>query len=349
MTRFLHITTCLLLFSVPVLAQQPMSPPIPWANKFFVPDIAKDPSQPAPPVIVHDFGTVPQGTLLVHKFTITNIYDVPIQIIDIRRSCACLEAEPPLRVLQANEVADFVVSMDTVKFKGPNAPTIQVTFRGAGDNKDYSNTAILRIQANSRAEVTLSPGAAVFGIVAQGAKETRTVALEYHGRQKDWKVTGVLPGGPVDVDVSEAARGSKYYVNVKLKPGAPAGPFADVISLTTNDPTFPVIRVNVIGSVQAPVRVRAAQFGRVTVGKEVIVKVYMNANSEAKYKVLPVSETADGITVDVLDAEAATHVLTVRFTPKVPGPFRKEIPIKTDLKGGATAMLVVEAEVVNPE
>jgi len=347
MTRLLLISTCLL--TVPAFAKQPMTPPIPWANKFFIPDIAKDPSQAAPPVIVHDFGTVPQGTLLFHKFTITNIYDVPVQIIDIRRSCACLEADPPLRVLQANEVADFVVTMDTAKFKGPNASTIQVTFRGAADNTDYSNTAILRIQANSRAEVTLNPGAAVFGLVAQGAKETRSVTLEYHGKQKDWKITGVRPAGPVEVELSEAARGSKYSVHVKLKPDAPAGPFAEVVSLTTNDPAFPVIRVNVTGSVQAPVRVTAADFGRVIVGKEVKIRVNVNSNLGTKYKVDPVAETADGISVEVLDAPAITHYLTVRFTPKVPGPFRKEIPIKTDLKGGATATLIIEADVVNPD
>lgn len=342
MTRLFLILTGLVTAAVPAPTQQPTTPPIPWANKFFIPDIAKDPSQPPQEVIVHDFGTVPQGTLLVHKFTITNIYDVPIQIIDIRRSCACLEADPPLRVLQPNEVADFVVTMDTAKFKGPNAPTIQVTF-----GPQFVSTAILRIQANSRPEVTLNPGAAVFGLVAQGAKETRSVTLEYHGKQKDWKITGARPAGPIVVELSEAARGSKYYVNVKLKPDAPAGIFADVISLTTNDPTFPVIRVNVTGSVQAPVRVTTADFGRIVVGKEAKTKVNVNSNTGEKYKVFPVAETADGISVEVLDAPAFTHFLTVRFTPKVPGPFRKEILIKTDLKGGATATLVIEADVVN--
>ncbi len=342
MTRLLLTTTCLLLLTAPAPAQQPATPPIPWANKFFVPDIAKDPGQPPKEVIVHDFGTVPQGTLLSHKFTVTNIYDVPIQILDIRRSHASLEAIPPQRVLQPNEVAAFVVTMDTAKFRGPNAPTIQVTF-----GPQFVSTAILRIQANSRPEVTLSPGAAAFGLVAQGAKESRTVALEYHGRRRDWKVTGVQGGGPFDVELSEAARGSKYYVTAKLKADAPAGPFAEVVSLTTNDPAFPVIRIDVTGSVQAPVRVTEAQFGRVTVGQEVKVRVVVNTNQGETYKVFPVEETADGISVEVLDAPAVTHYLTVRFTPKVPGPFRKEVPIKTDLKGGATATLVVEAEVVN--
>ena len=64
----------------------------PWANKFFLPGIEKDPGQVSPPAIVHDFGTVPHGTLCTQKFTVTNIYDVPIQVTDIRvefRRCFC--------------------------------------------------------------------------------------------------------------------------------------------------------------------------------------------------------------------------------------------------------------------
>src|SRR5204863_1694537 len=58
---------------------QPAPPPAPWANKFFLPDIAANREQAPPPLIAHNFGEVPHGTLCVQKFTITNIYDVPMQ------------------------------------------------------------------------------------------------------------------------------------------------------------------------------------------------------------------------------------------------------------------------------
>src|SRR5215211_710774 len=90
--------TALVLAVLAVLAApaagQPANPPPPWANKLFLPDVERNPAQPPPPVVVHDFGTVPKGTLCVKKFTLTNIYDVPMQVIDIRRSCGCLQAYP---------------------------------------------------------------------------------------------------------------------------------------------------------------------------------------------------------------------------------------------------------------
>jgi hypothetical protein len=32
-------------------------------------------------VVVHDFGTVPYGTTLNHRFPMTNIYKVPMQVM----------------------------------------------------------------------------------------------------------------------------------------------------------------------------------------------------------------------------------------------------------------------------
>src|SRR5205823_4493061 len=127
-------------------------PPAPWANKLFLPDIARNPDQPAPQVVTHDFGTVPHGTLCVHRFTMTNIYAVPLQVTHVNKSCGCLEAYPPQRVLQPSESAEFLVTMDTSKFKGPNAQTISVWV-----GPERVSMAVFRFQANSRTDVTLSP------------------------------------------------------------------------------------------------------------------------------------------------------------------------------------------------
>ena len=99
-------------------------PPPPWANKFFLPDIATNREQTPPPVITHNFGEVPHGTLCVHKFTVTNIYDAPMQITEVRKSCTCLDYVPMTKVLQPNETAEFTVTMNTGKFVGLQRPDL---------------------------------------------------------------------------------------------------------------------------------------------------------------------------------------------------------------------------------
>jgi hypothetical protein len=348
MTRLIGTLTLTLLVAAPA---QPSDPPVPWANKFFLPDIAQNPRQDPPPVIVRDFGTVPHGTLCVHRFMVTNIYDVPVQVINIRRSCGCLQAYPPEKILQPNEAADFIVTMDSAMFKGDNATTIYVTFRGVLDQQEFQNTAVLRIQANSRTDVQLSPGRVHFGTVAQGAKvDPQTVTVEYSGRQRDWRIIGVVPpAGPIDVNVKQvgsALFGTKYEVAVALKPDAPAGPVAEVVSLRTNDPTAPVVQVNVTGTVQAPVTLSTdvARFGKVKVGQAATLRVIVRGTNGTPFVVQKVEEDADGLSVETFPAASPTQIVTVKFQPTRPGAVRKDVQLQTSLDGGVSATIRVEGE-----
>ena len=95
-SRLWAIAATGLTLTVAALAQPSPPPPAPpatqpaqvapWANKFFLPDIATNREQAAPAVISHNFGDVPHGTLCVHKFIITNIYDTPMQIIEVKKA-----------------------------------------------------------------------------------------------------------------------------------------------------------------------------------------------------------------------------------------------------------------------
>lgn len=343
------IRTALSVLALSALAGQGLAQPSsapPWANKFFLANVAQNREQPAPPVIVHDFGTVPKGTLCAKTFTLTNIYDVPVQVVDIRRSCGCLQAYPPERVLQPNETAEFTVTMDTAQFNGSNAQTIFVTF-----GPQFVSTAVLRIQGTSRPDVTVSPGAVMFGSVAQGAKPTQSLTLEYTGLKRDgWKVTGVVPPtGPIDVEVRDGGRGvlgSKYYVNVTLKPDAPPGPLAEVVTLKTNDPAAPLVQVNVSGMVQTPLSLSTdrLEFAKTKVGDEATLKVLVRANNSHPFLIRPVADDGSGFSVEPFPGKAPVQIVTVKFRPAKPGEVRREVILTTDLDGGATAKLLVTGE-----
>lgn len=344
MTRYLIACAPLLVAVATPTPGSAQPPPAPWANKLFLPDIGKNPTLPAPPVVAHDFGTVPHGTMCVHKFTFTNIYDVPMQVTDVVRSCGCLEAFAPQKVLQPQESAEFVVTMNTAKFSGPNAQTVYVKV-----GPTYESTAVLRLSAVSRPDVQLTPGQVNFGTVTQGSKPAQTVVLEYSGRQRDWKITGVIPpAGPLEVEVKEASRGwvggAKFAVAVTLKPTAAAGPLSEVVALKTNDPAAPVVNVNVVGVVQAPLTLSTAAvvFDKVKVGTTATHKIVVRA-AAGPFRVEAVPDDGDGVSVETFPAAAPVQILTVKFAPTKPGGFRKDIRLKTDLGGGATTTLVVEA------
>jgi len=106
-----------------------------WANKVFE---AKGSTS-------HDFGKVPRGTQVTHRFLLKNIYAVPIDITDTRVSCGCVTVTASGKTLQPNEEGHINVVLDTRRFSGPKAITIYVGVRGKG----YSSTARLQVTGDS--------------------------------------------------------------------------------------------------------------------------------------------------------------------------------------------------------
>ncbi len=329
---------------------QPAAQPAPWANKFFLPDIAKNREQPPPAVITHNFGEVPHGTLCVHKFTITNIYDVPMQITNVRKSCSCLDYVPMDRILQPNDTAEFTVTMNTGKFVGQNTQTLYVTF-----GPKYVSEAVIRLQATSRTDVTLNPGAVAFGTVPQGTRAMQSVTVKYSGRSRDWKLTEVVPvQAPLDVTVTEVSRGGpfrggvEYQVHFVLRANAPPGPIAEQVVIKTTDPTQPTVQIAVTGTVAAPLEVapNKVRFDGVRVGESASQRVIVRA--ARPFRIVGIDGTGDGLTVDQPATTAAVPVqfLTIKFEPKTVGVVSRAVRIRTDLDGG-TVTLPVEAEGLN--
>lgn len=337
------------------LAAEPPAPPAPapaqpvqapWANKFFLPDIGTNRDQAAPAVINHNFGEVPHGTLCVHKFTITNIYDVPMQILEVKKGCTCLDYVPMTKVLQPNETADFTVTMNTAKFVGANSQNFYVTF-----GPKFVSTAVLRVSANSRTDVSVNPGAVTFGTVPQGTRVSQSVQIKYSGRTRDWKITEVVAGNhPFDVKFTETSRGgplrggAEYQIDVTLNANAPAGTISEQITLKTNDTANPLIHVGVTGTVAAPLELSPNKVRlEAKVGDSATQRVLVRAAKP--FKVVGVDGAADGITVELPATTAAlpVQIVTVKFDPKKPGAAARELRIRTDLDGGS-AVLPVEVE-----
>lgn len=103
-----------------------------WADKMF-----KD-------GLVHDFGVVPKGAQLFHRFTITNIYAVKMEIVNIRSGCGCTSATSSVKVLEPRESATIDVTMDARRFSGPKTVIVYVTV-----GPEYVSTAEIRVTGNS--------------------------------------------------------------------------------------------------------------------------------------------------------------------------------------------------------
>ena len=288
----------------------------------------------------HDFGTVARGAQLVHSFTITNIYTVPLEITNVRVTCGCVTATPSTRVLRPQEKAQLNILMDSRRFSGPKSVTVYVTV-----GPEYVSTASIRLTANARADVVLNPGQINFGVVHRGEKPTQVLDVEYAG-SFDWRVTEVVKSAaaPYEVKVEqlyrEAARGrtpgrAGYRLAVTLRGDAPAGAINQELILKTNETGgSQFLTVPVEGTVQASLSVSpgAVSLGRVKVGTEMTQKVQVRG--DRPFRILRVDGVDSVVSATIPAGLSRNQVLELHCRPTQPGDLRRQLIIRTDLDQG---------------
>jgi hypothetical protein len=291
----------------------------------------------------HDFGTVPRGAQLTHRFPMTNIYAVDLQIVNVRSSCGCATVTPGTRLLKSKQSSYIEVLMDARKFTGQKTISIYVTV-----GPEYTSTATLKVSAYSRADVVFNPGEINFGVVPGGKKVTQAIDVEYAGALP-WQITAAVTGkSPLAVKISELYRRPGqvgYRLFVTLKANAAVGPLKHDLQLKTNDKVSPLLHVLVEGTVQAALTVAPAvvAMDNMVVGDVKTQRVIVRGNKP--FRIRTVEGLGDGLTATLPENPAPVHYLSIKYQPAKAGRLNKVLTIKTDLNGGSAATFTVEAKV----
>jgi hypothetical protein len=297
-------------------------------------------------VTTHDFGVVPRGAQLKHSFKMTNIYKVPLEITDLRASCSCVTATANVRVLQPNESTYLNIVMDGRRFNGAKTVKVHLTV-----GPEYVSTATLTISANARQDVVFTPNEIDFGNVARGQAPSKSIDVEYVG-SLDWQVTEIVKSAsaPFDLKVEPLPqilnqpprRGYRLHATVKAE--AAAGQFKQEVVLKTNDPSSPVLTFQIIGSVEATLKVTppSLTIAGLRVGEMQTKKVIVRGSRE--FRITAVEGQSNGVTVEVPNRKEMTHLLTVQIQPTQAGNLRCQLIIRTDLEN-ESATVQVEGDI----
>ncbi len=292
-----------------------------WAEKMF-----KD--SPA-----HNFGTVPYGAQLFHRFTVTNIYAVPLKITNVRSGCKCGTVAASTDAIAPNKTGWVDVSMDASMFKGAKSIIIYVTI---GDD-DHSSTAEVKVSATARGDIVFNPGAITFGNVSAGETPKKTIDVEYAG-DLEWKVTDIVTNeAPVEASFKELYRKPRavgYQITVKLKSDAPAGALKQELFLKTNDPASPLVALVVDANLQASLTVAPDKFSlsNVQIGEESLRRVVVRGSKP--FTIKDVDGLGDGIELEkpLATEPDARHTLTFKCKFDKEGDIKRKLSIKTDLQ-----------------
>ena len=316
----MNLRHALMALFVVAFAVTPAAAQSAWAEKMFKEGLS------------HDFGSVPRGAQLSHRFVITNIYAVRMEIISIKPGCGCVTYNAAKRVLEPRESTTIDITMDAKRFTGLKTVGISVTV-----GPDFISSAQLSVSANSRADIVFNPGQVSFGSVTRGQAASQVIDVEYAG-VLDWQVIEASAKDlPVEVSLSELYRRPGqvgYRVRVALKADAPLGTLKGDLFLRTNDPASPLLPVLVEGVVQSNVTVSPStlSLGAVKIGETLTRRVVVRGNKP--FRVMGVEGMGDVMQLDPPPSATPSPVQVVSFKCvfRKAGDFRHEVKIKTDLQ-----------------
>lgn len=292
----------------------------------------------------HDFGTVPRGAQVYHRFRWTNPEKARREITEVRASCACATATPLPRVLEPGGAGVIEVLVDARKFVG--AKTVHVHLMIGPDNPQ---AVVLEIQAHSRADIVYNPGHLNFGVAAEGATPSQTMEIEYAGAF-DLKITEVVSPSPhLVAAVEEMYRRPGqigYRLKVDLKADVPPGDFKQELQLKTNDPSNPVLPVLVEANVRPSVVLVPSPVFFGTVKLQQAVSRRVTIRGDKPFQVLRVEGLGGALSATTPAGAAAVHSLNVTWQPKEAGELNAPLVIYTDLERHPTLRVTLEGESV---
>jgi hypothetical protein len=329
------VVVALMLSAGQTLTAQAQNPALtgPWADKLFKGAIS------------HDFGTVPRGAQLTHRFTLTNLYAVDLQIVNIRSSCGCVTTTvtPASRLLKSKQTGFIDVLMDTRKFSGAKTIMIYVTV-----GPEYTSTATLKVSAFSRGDVVLNPGEVNFGIVPKGLSVNQVVDVEYAG-VVPWQITEVVKhNAPLDVELTELYRHPGrvgYRLLFTLKANAPSGPLKREVQLKTNDKISPILPILVEATIQPSLTVAPSVVAMDSLSRNETKMQRVVVRGNKPFQILAIEGLGDGITAVVPKTLGTVHFVTIKCQPTKVGMLSKQLVIKTNLEDEATTTMTIEANV----
>jgi Protein of unknown function (DUF1573) len=271
---------------------------------------------------VYDFGKAMEGTPVKHEFTIKNVGQAELIIGQVQTSCGCTAAKSDKQRLHPGEQTQLPVTFDTSHEHGRATRRIDVY-----TNDPKTPDLALTIQGMVTTEAEATPNELSFKSVRHGTEQSRDIAIAYHGKNQDFRITKVSNSNP-NIKVTQE---SGLNLKVSLLKTMPAGPFSDTIEIATSGRP---IQIPVYGRVVGDLVTEPAQvsFGILPHGEGALRIVRLTNNGARPVAIKEVSTTNPAVAAQADPIEAGKqYKITLHLRKGTPdGQLRGQLVIKTD-------------------
>jgi hypothetical protein len=294
----------------------------------------------------HDFKSVPSGMYSEYKFILSNPFQEVLHIANVSSSCTCtsafvLDGKDTLQTYDKTAIVARLRSVDNTA--GQKNATITVHI-----DKPFSALVQLNTHAWIRSDIAFSLSELRFESVESGTEKTRTLTVNYTGRNSAWRIVDVKSTNshiePRIESTQVAPNQITTTIKVKLNADAPDGEFMDRLVLVSNEAEerreLPVVMRGRVGDIIS-VAPETVFFGYLKAGEPSTMKSVLLKGSRPFKITKFICDNPAVQTTTELDANLPAkqiHLLTLRYTnPKtgegkpVNGKMEATVKLETDL------------------
>lgn len=259
------------------------------------------------PARVHDFGKVVQGARVEHAFAVENGGTADL-VLDRVEPAKGVEVEAFDRVVPAGGRGQIRVAFDTTDIQGQGQLAVRVQ-----TNDPETPRTVLALKGRVVSLLELTPKDRIYFLSkVRGEGGQEKLILIHHGKGPVAlrEVTSDSPH--IRAQARPLEPGRRYEIAVALDPETPAGRHEATVTLATDRPDQPAVKIPVRALVEEAVSARPGRvsFGRLGAGA-------LDNEILRRRQILVVRHRGSGF--QVLGAEASLPWLEVRVEPKETG------------------------------
>lgn len=310
---------------------------------------------------VWDFGEKWYGEEASGDITIKNVGDMPLKIIQVRSSCGCTVAKPPVGTtwngltMQPGEAHTLTLSYNTKKVRDKVSQNVTIS-----TNDPLNPNVIIQVKGGIKQLFAMTPADRVtFTNLERDTDQSRELMLTSNVDEPvNVKVKQITTGKPVpdsqagldnipdpetppfEVTLEPVEAGKKYKLIVKTAPPLNLGSNIATIELETDNERFPTLTIPVTAYVPprvqtSPMRLYVPRKGTTAIQRYVRVRY----QTDTPVKVTGIETTHESVKAELMpprtntapNASVAMHEIRATLPPASEFPAEgAEIIIKTD-------------------
>ncbi len=292
----------------------------------------------------YEFGSVPQGTRVVHEFVLQNKGSVDIQLQKFTPSCGCTAASVDNSLIKPGESGKVRVEFDTAGFSGNKVKTVEVL-----TSDPDAPEVVLTLRGTVVPGVNAEPRRIEFGELSPGN--------DSNGWTKEFTVT--LTKG-TELKIEKVASYSKFLTvtqvggsesgqtyKVELSKDAPKGEFRDRVVVQFQGDKQSSFNIPVTASLRGDLRVvpSTVSFGVIEGSESIERRVRWENTSKSKVSVSEVISSHPAITATFIEIQPGVKgVVALKVDPaKVGSDLRGTVEVKSDHPTEGSLMINVYA------